>query len=136
MAFNFKISGASADAAMDAFTALLDGGVLRIYEAAQPAGPDTALSGQKLLAELTLNATAFGPSSGGIAAAAAITKDSSANDTGTAAWYRAFMTDGTTAVCDGSIGTAGCDLNLNSTAIQANAEVSITSWTLTLPLTA
>ena len=133
MALNTKISTNARNTMVDALTALLNGGYFRIYDGTQPAGPDTAITTQTLLAELTLSSTAFAASSSGTAAANAITQDSSANATGTATWFRAVKSDGTTAVIDGSVGTSGCNLNLNSVAIQSGAAVSVTSWTLTEP---
>ena len=131
MANNFKISNAAANAEIDALTALLNTGYLRIYDGTQPANVDTAISDQTLLAELRFGATAFGAGSSGVATANAITQDSSANATGTAAWFRALGSNGTSAVADGSVGTSGADLNLNSVAIQSEAAVSVTSMTIT-----
>ena len=39
--------------------------------------------------------------------------------------------DGVTGVMDGSVGTTGCDLNLNTTSIVIGATVSVTSMTIT-----
>jgi len=66
-----------------------------------------------------------------VATANAITADSSANATGTATWFRALESDGTTAVFDGSVGTSGANINLNSVAISVGAAVSVTSYTYT-----
>jgi hypothetical protein len=121
------------NAALDAFTALLNSGKLRIYSGTKPTDGDTALSGNTLLAELTFGATAFGASSAGVATANAITSDSSADATGTATFFRAFKSDGTTAVFDGTVGTATSDLVLNTVSIVAAAVVAVTSFTLTEP---
>lgn len=136
MALNPKLGDAAVNAAADAVCTLLNNGYLRIYTTAQPAGADTAVSDQTLLAELRFGATAFGGAVAGVATANAITKDSSANATGNAAWFRALKSDGTTAVFDGSVGTATSDLVLNSVAIQENAEVSVTAMTYTQPKSA
>lgn len=133
MAVEFIISVASANAALDALCALLNGGKLRIYDGTKPDSPDDAITTQNLLAEIGIGNPAFGAADAGVATANALTKDSDADATGTASWYRAFKSDGTTAVCDGTVGTSGCDMNMNSVEIQEHAEVSITSWTLTLP---
>jgi len=134
MALNPQITNAAASAAADAVVDLLDvggAGYLRIYDGAQPATADTAVGAQALLAELRFGATAFGAASNGVATANAITADSSANATGTAAWFRTLAGNGTTAVFDGTVGTSGADLNLNTTSIVAAAEVSVTSFTYT-----
>ena len=135
MANNFKLSNAAASAAADAVVDLLDNGYFRIYSGTQAATADTAITDQTLLAELRFNATAFGAASNGTATANAFTSDSSANATGTATWFRALKSDGAT-VFDGSVGTSGADLNLNSTSIQAGATVSVTSFTYTHPRSA
>jgi hypothetical protein len=127
-----KTSIVSRNAELDALATLLNNGYLRIYSGAQPATPETAASGI-LLAELRFGATAFGAASAGVITANTITADSGADATGTAGYFRTLKSDGTTAVYDGSVGTSGSDLNLNSTAIQSGAEVSITSLTVTLP---
>jgi hypothetical protein len=139
MALNTKIAMAAAQAACDAIVDRLDtggAGVLKIYDGSQPASPDTAVGAQVILAELPLTATAFGAAASNsgkaTATAAAITTDTSANATGTASWFRAFNGAGT-AIIDGTVGTSGCDLNLNSVAISAGAAVSISAWTFSVP---
>lgn len=127
-----KTSIAARNAELDALAALANSGYLRIYTGAQPATPETAASGT-LLAELRFGVTAFAAAADGAIAANAITADSSADNTGTAGWFRVLKSDGTTALWDGSVGTSGSDLNLNSTAIQSGANVSISALTYTLP---
>jgi hypothetical protein len=75
---------------------------------------------------LALSATAFANAVAGAAAANAITS-ATAVATGTAAWFRVLKADGTTVVFDGTIGTAGCNINMNSAAIQTGATVAISS---------
>lgn len=131
MANNLKRSNASASAEADAVCPLLNNGYLRIYDGTQATNADTAVGAQVLLAELRFGATAAGAAVNGVSTFNTITKDSAANATGTATWFRALQSNGTTVVMDGSVGTSGCDLNMNSVAIQANAEVDITSFTYT-----
>lgn len=112
-------------------------GVLNIYSGTQPADGDAALSGNTLLASLTMNATAFSAPSGTASTdqtltANAINSDTSADNTGTATFFRLFKSDGTTKILDGSVGTSGADLNLNSTSISSGTTVAVTSMTLTL----
>jgi hypothetical protein len=126
-----KLSDVAANAETNAVCVLANNGFLRIYDGTQPATADTAVGAQVLLAELTFGATAFGAASGGVATANAITQDSSANATGTATWMRVLQSNGTTVLFDGSVGTSGCNLNLNSTAIAAGAAVQVTSFTFT-----
>lgn len=131
MANNPKFTNLAANTHADAVGALLNTGYLRIYSGTQPATADTALSGNTLLAELRFNATAFGAAVAGVATANAITSDTDADATGTATFFRAFKSDGTTAVMDGSVGTATSDAIINSAAIQIHAQVDCTALTYT-----
>jgi hypothetical protein len=131
LALNPKLSDTAANAAVNAVTALANSGLLRIYDGTQAADANTAVGAQVLLAELTLNATAFAAAVAGVATANAITSDASANASGTATWFRVVKSDGTTVLFDGSVGTSGANLNLNSVAISAGAVVAVTSFTYT-----
>ena len=132
MATNTHMSLASWNLALDAGINVLNSGFLEIYTGTQPATPDTALSGNTLLATLPLSATAFGASSSATKTANAITSATAAA-TGTATFFRVYKSDGTTAVIDGSVGTSGADLNLNTTSIVTGATVSVSSWTISDP---
>ncbi len=132
MALNPKTAVAQRNRAIDAVAVRANSGKLRIYSGTQPTDADTSLSGNTLLAELVMNATAFAAASGGSAAANAITQDSSADATGTATFYRLFESDGTTVVMDGSVGTATSNLVLNTVSIVAGAAVSCTAFTITM----
>lgn len=130
MPVNPKFSNACVNAEADALAALLNNGYLRIYDGTQPTNADTAIGAQVLLAELRFGATAFGAAVAGLITANAITSDTSNNATGTASWFRALKSDGTSVVYDGSVGTATSDLILNSVAIQINAQTDVTSLTI------
>jgi len=130
---NSKTSIVSLNAALNGLAALCNSGKLRIYDGAQPATPETAITTQNLLSELTMNATAFASASGGVIVANSITQDSSIAATGTAAWYRLFKSDGTTPVLDGTVGTADADCVLNSVDLQQGAILQITSFQYRLP---
>jgi hypothetical protein len=130
---NLKLSETTVNAEADAHSVLLNNGYLRIYDGTQPTDADTALGAQVLLAELRFGATAFAAASGGITNANTITADSSANATGTATWYRTYKSDGTTSVSDGSVGTSGANLNLNSVSIVIGAVVAVSAFVFTQP---
>lgn len=132
MAHNPHLADAAANASANAVCALLNSGKLRVYDGTQPASANTAITTQNLLAELTFGVTAFGAAAAGVAAANAVTS-ATAPATGTAAWFRAVKSDGITVVWDGSVGTSGADLNLNSTAISSGATVAVSSLTYTQP---
>lgn len=102
-------------------------GLLRIYDGTRPATCGTATT---LLAELTFSDPCAGAAASGVLTMSAITADTQANATGTASWFRAVDSTGTCCI-DGNVGTSGSDLNLNSTSITINQQVSITSFTIT-----
>lgn len=132
MSLNTQLSNAAVNAEGDALGPLLNNGYLRIYSGTQPATADTALSGNTLLAELRFGATAFGATSAGVMTANAITADSSADASGTATFFRALKSDGTTAIMDGTVGTATANLIIATTTITAAQTVSCSSFTHTL----
>lgn len=129
MALNTQLSNTAVNAQADALAALLNSGYLRIYSGTQPATADTALSGNTLLAELRFGATAFGAAAAGLLTANAITADSAADATGTAGFFRAFKSDGTTVVMDGSVGTSAANMILATTSISAAQTVSCSTFT-------
>lgn len=134
MANNPHFSDTAANAAANAIGPLLNTGYLRLYDGTQPANANTAVSTQNKLAELRLNST-FSPTAvAGVLTANAISDDTSADATGTATWFRALKSDGTTIIMDGSVlaSPSTADLVMNSVAIQANADVAVTGFTLTV----
>lgn len=130
MASTFNISSAAASVACDALTARLDSGTLALYDGTQPATCGGAVGGATKLVEFTLGTPAYAPASDGTALVNAITPASAASG-GTATWFRGRSASGAT-VCDGSVGTSGCDLNLSSTALQAGALVTVTGLAIVL----
>jgi hypothetical protein len=140
MALNPFWSDTAARAALDAVCVLANAGKLRIYDGSQPTDANTAVGAQHLLAEFTMNATAFAASScSGSAptrvasAVANAIADVTASATYTAAWFRLLKSDGTTAICDGTVGTSGCDLNLTDITITSGETCRVSSFTLTNP---
>ena len=131
MALNPKRTNEAANTACDAMAALVNGGFLDIYDGTQPATANTAITTQTLLASLPLANPAFAAASAGVAAANAITADISADDTGTATWFRVYKSDHLTGVWDGSVGTAAANLNLVSTSIVTGGVVAVSSFILT-----
>jgi hypothetical protein len=132
MSKNTVLANATANAQASTLAALLNSGYLRLYSGTQPASADTALSGNTLLAELRFGATAFGAPTNGVIVANAITADSDAKATGTAAFFRAFSSDGVTVVMDGSVDTANANMVLATTSISQHQTVSCSSFTHTV----
>lgn len=133
MAKATTLSNAAVLAQGTAFLALFALGKLRIYTGAQPATSDTAIGAQVLLAELTFGSPAATVANTGVITFGAVTSNA-AVATGTAAWFRALQSDGTTALMDGTVDVAGNSPNLalSTTAIVATATVSVTSFTHTI----
>ena len=131
MASNLKYAVLLKNARLNQITSQIStSGLLSIYSGTQPTNPDTALSGNTLLAQLALSSTFAAGASSGVLTANSITTESSANNTGTATWGT-LTTSGGTRIVDFSVGTSGADLNLNTTSIVAGASVAVSSLTIT-----
>lgn len=106
--------------------------VLKIRTGAQPATVATADSGT-VLATLTLPSDWLAAAASGAKAKAGTWQDTSADATGTAAHFRIYASDGTTAHIQGSVGAtgSGADLELDNVSIAAAQSITITSFVLT-----
>lgn len=110
---------------LDAITTFVGSGAkLRIYDGTRPATGGTATN---LLVEFTLG-TPFAPASSGGVLSPTLPAAVNATGTGTATWFRVVKADGTTFCIDGSVGS---EMSLNTSAITAGLQVSITAWTVT-----
>lgn len=132
MATNPLIYDPGAEAALNAFGALLNSGTIKIYTGAQPA-VNGAVTGT-LLATLTFSATAFASATAG-GGTATMTANSitsgTAGNTGTAGYF-ALVSSGSVVEATGTCGTSSSDLNLNTTAIVSGNTVSISSFVVSL----
>jgi hypothetical protein len=131
MAHNVKYSTALKNARLDQVASKIGAsGLLRLYDGAQPASPDSAVTSQVTLAEFTCDSASFaGAASGGVLTANAIS-GADAIASGTASWFRLCKADGTAAV-DGTVGTSGTDCIIDSTVITAGQPLSVISLTIT-----
>jgi hypothetical protein len=119
------------NARLDEITAAIGAsGLLRIYDGTPPASVNDALSGNTQLSENALSATSAPAASGGVLTFNAIADDTSADATGTAAFFR-ILTSGAAAVVQGTVGTSGSDINFDSVSFVAGGTVSITSLAFT-----
>lgn len=117
------------NAQLDAITAFAGPGAkLRIYGGVQPATGGAATT--QLVNDFTLG-TPFAPASAAATLSPTLPSSSAGSAAGTATWFRVFKADGTTQVIDGTVGTAGADLILNTTSISVGVTVSVTAWTVT-----
>ncbi len=133
MANDFKTGIAARNAALDAKCTLLDGGTVDIYSGSPPTNPGDASTGV-LLVSPTFGSPAFASASSGTTTANAI-GSATAVASGTAGYFRMRPSGGgdTSAVYQGTVGTSGCDLNLNSTTIVSGNTVAISAYNLTDP---
>lgn len=130
MASNLKYAVAAKNARLNILTTQIgSSGLLSVYTGTQPTNPDTALSGNTLLASLALSSTFAAGASGGVLTASTITSATAAN-TGTATWAT-LTTSAGTRIVDMSVGTSGADLNLSTTSIVSGASVAVSSLTIT-----
>ena len=152
MATATRASKAAAKAAVNAVVDRLDLGTaetaakFQIYSGTQPASPDAAPgTPEVLLAVVNLvpntvgaifddAATGTGAETSYIIANAdnLPLSDTSADATGTAAWFRAVDLDGV-AIVDGTVGTADADAIIDNTSINAGQTVKLNSWKVRLP---
>lgn len=133
MAKDTQMSNNAVNVEANALARRLDNGYRRIYSGTKPATADTALSGNTLLAELRFEATSAPSASNGVLTFT-INTDTSANNDGTATFFRDFESDGTTVVMDGTVGTTGStsNLELNTTTFVTGQQVAITTATHTV----
>lgn len=122
-----EFSNTLLNARADQITAARDGGAgsgsIRIYDGVQPAkgGAATTLLAEPVFADPSAPAAVAG-----VLTANAIVADASADNTGTATWFREVDSVGTF-IADRPI----ADLNLNTTSIVAGQPVAVTSYVTT-----
>jgi hypothetical protein len=116
------------NAQLDALTTYAGAGAkLRIYDGTRPATGGTATT---LLAEFTLG-TPFAPAASAAVLSPNLPSATTGAAAGTSTWFRIVKADGTTQVIDGSAGTSGTDLVLNTATISVGVAVSISAFTIT-----
>lgn len=128
-----QLSATVRNAMLDAIeTAVGATAVLKIRTGAAPANVATADSGT-VLATLTLPADWMAAASSGSKSKSGTWEDTSADATGTAAHFRVYASDGTTAHMQGTVTATGGggDMTLDNTSITSGQVVTITSFTLT-----
>ena len=116
-------------------------GILKVFSGALPATCETADPSGALSTGCTFASTAFTITDGGAnglatGTAGTIAADSSVASGGTALCFRAYNagSNGSTLVChlQGTVGTSGCDMNLNTTTLVTGATFTITAFVVTL----
>lgn len=113
-------------------TAIGVSAVLKIRTGAQPANVATADSGT-VLATLNLPSDYLAAAASGAKAKSGTWEDLSADASGTAAHFRIYASDGTTAHLQGSITATGGggDMTLDNVVLATGQAFTVTSFTLT-----
>lgn len=128
-----QFSAAVRNARLDSIeTTISTAAVLKIRTGSAPANVATADSGT-VLATMTLPSDWMAAASGGAKALSGTWQDASADASGTAAHFRVYASDGTTAHIQGTVTVTGGggDLQLDSTSITSGQSVTVTAFTLT-----
>ena len=133
-----RYTDAEAGAYLDSRASQYNSGYIRFYNGTRPATGDTALSGNTLLATCRFGSTAFPAASSRVLTANAITGDTSAAATGVPTFARLFKSDGTTVLCDCSVGISGAEMIISTPlgdgTITATGPVNVASYTVTFPV--
>jgi hypothetical protein len=128
-----QFSATVRNARLDAIeTAIGVSAVLKIRTGAAPANVATADSGT-VLATLTLPSDWMAAASSGSKAKSGTWQDSSADATGTAAHFRVYASDGTTAHMQGTVTATGGggDMTVDNTSFASGQNFTVTGFTLT-----
>lgn len=113
-------------------TAIGTSAVMKIRTGAAPASCATADSGT-VLATLNLPSDWMAAASGGTKAKSGTWEDTSADNTGTAAHFRIYASDGTTCHMQGTVTATGGggDLTVDNVSFASGQSFSVTGFTLT-----
>lgn len=131
-----RVSLARRNEALQSWLDNLSGARINVYSGTRPAGPDSALSGNTLLAELTGSVTFAADPTTGSLTANSITGDTAANATGTASFIRIFEDDGVTPLFDLSVSVTGGsgEVQFSSLSFVEGVPVGLSSLVITFPL--
>jgi hypothetical protein len=131
----YRLGTTARNAACDGIVDAIDtggAGTLQVRTGAQPTNVSDAPTGT-LLGTLTFSATAFGSASTGVATAASITSDTSADASGTAGYFVIKNGSGTNH-SDGTCGQGTGDLSFDNNVIVAGGTIAISSMSVTVPI--
>lgn len=104
--------------------------VLKIRTGTKPANLASADSGS-VLATVLLPSDWMAPASGGSKSKSGTWEDLSADADGTAAHFRVYASDGSTAHIQGTVGTAAADMIVNSASFHTGQPFVVNSFTIT-----
>lgn len=131
----YRLGTTARNGACDGIVDAIDSGgtgTIQVRTGAQPTNVSDSPTGT-LLGTLTFSATAFGAASTGVATAASITSDTSADASGTAGYF--VIKNGSAANhSDGTCSTSGADMNFDNNVIVAGGVVAVSSMSVTVPI--
>jgi hypothetical protein len=117
----------------DAIDAGSGAGTIKVYTSPMATLPSDAIAAQVLLGTLTFSDPSGASASGGVFTASAITQDSSADATGTAAWARIADSTGTVVMdVDITATGGGGSMQMNTTSVVIGGPLLISALTVTL----
>ena len=126
-----QLSVAARNARLDAIeTTAGASAVLKIFTGSPPANCAAADSGT-VLATINLPSDWMAAASGGSKAKSGTWQDLSADNSGTAGHFRVYDNGVTTCHIQGTVGTSGTDMTVNSTSFTAGQSFTVNSFTLT-----
>lgn len=127
-----QLSTAVRNARLDAIEATIGtSAIVKIYSGTMPANCDAADAGTALV-EFDLGSDWCADATSGSKSFANTPLAATAGDSGTAAFYRVYASDGSTCHMQGTVSIAGGggDMTLDNVSINSGQSVSITSWVL------
>lgn len=104
--------------------------VMKVFTGSPPANCAAADSGT-VLATVNLPSDWMAAASGGSKAKSGTWEDLSADNTGTAGHFRIYNSGVTTCHIQGTVGTSGTDMTVNSTSFTAGQSFTVNTFTLT-----
>jgi hypothetical protein len=126
-----QFSTAVRDARLDQIeTTIGTSAVIRIFTGSPPANCAAADSGT-ILATVNCPTDWMAAASGGSKAKSGTWEDLSADNTGTAGHFRVYDSGVTTCHMQGTVGTSGTDMTVNSTSFTSGQPFTINTFTLT-----
>jgi hypothetical protein len=126
-----QLSVAARNARLDSIeTTIGTSAVMKIFSGSPPANCAAADTGT-VLATLNLPSDWMAAASGGSKALSGTWQDLSADNTGTAEHFRVYDSGVTTCHIQGTVGTSGTDMTVNSTSFTAGQSFTVNSFTLT-----
>mgnify|MGYP001566571902 CR=1 FL=1 len=117
---------------VDGIDAGAGAGTIRVYTGAQPTNVSDNPSGTAL-GTLTFTDPAFGNAATGVATASAITSDTSADNSGTAAHFAIYDSD-VNPLMDGDAAQGSGTMNFDNNVIVAGGVIAISAMTVTVPI--